>query len=168
MKYARQNHLAGVFEDATAEGWLAVVEAVRKYDSSRPTNFAGYVNSCVKYAIWNFFKKNRRKWQMEIPEITNIDGDELSFLELVPSNDPDIVSQIIAKKEFDDQIERVKEIFPKLRKKHQQVIQATIIDKQKLREVAEQMGITSQAVHNLQKRGLLSLREKMTDNCSSK
>jgi hypothetical protein len=38
--------------------------------------FAGYVESRVKYAVWNLFKRERRRWQQEVPLAGGGNGDE--------------------------------------------------------------------------------------------
>ena len=55
-KAANQNHLWVVRDDALAEGWLAVIRAVRTYDAQTGVPFPGYVDSQVRYAVWNLFQ----------------------------------------------------------------------------------------------------------------
>jgi RNA polymerase sigma factor (sigma-70 family) len=162
MKYAKQSHLAAIFEDAQSEGYLAVVEAVRSYNPAKKIHFAGYVDSRVKYAIWNFFKKNKRRWQKEIPDTATFDGEEISILELLPINDQDFSEEIAAAIELKAQISKTKKILSELSAKQQKVINLTVFKEKQLKEAAQEMGITPQAVYNLQKRGLRNLKDKLS------
>jgi RNA polymerase sigma factor (sigma-70 family) len=64
--YCQAAHLQILGEDAAAVARLAVVTAVRTFVAERGVAFSAYVANRVKYALWNFFKKERHRWQRTI------------------------------------------------------------------------------------------------------
>ncbi|SFM14420.1 RNA polymerase sigma factor [Pelosinus propionicus] len=151
-KYAHQAHLRTITEEAEAQAWLAVVQAVKSYDGNSGVHFAGYVKSKVKFAIWNLFKKERRIWQEEQLE-GGQEGEEVDFFDYLPDNAdvPGEVEERLLSHELRSFIDTLPE-------KQRQVILRTVIGQEKLTNVAAAMGITTQAVYNLRQRGFARLK----------
>jgi RNA polymerase sigma factor (sigma-70 family) len=152
-KYAYQPHLRPVAEEAEAQGWLAVVQAVKTYDEKSGVHFAGYVESRVKYAAWNLFKKERRRWQEEeLIEGGQEDEGGDPLLQL-----PDTMD-VAVEVELRFLSEELKAAVDGLPDKQRQVIQRTVLGAERLTTVAAELGITAQAVYNLRQRGLARLK----------
>lgn len=152
-KHAFQQHMRPIASEALAEGQLAVVQAVRLYDPALGVNFAGFVESRVKYAVWNMFKRERRRWQHEIPLEQGTDENELNFAEVI-SDGHDMeaeIAEVAVTKEIMDMVR----ILPE---KQCLIIFKTLIEECSLTQVARNLGITPQAAHNLRKRGLARLK----------
>ncbi|MDR1702743.1 MAG: sigma-70 family RNA polymerase sigma factor [Sporomusaceae bacterium] len=160
MKYAGQNHLRGIFDEAVSVGWLAVVEAVRSFDKTKGINFAGYVDSRVKYAIWNLFKKSRRRWQVEAAAEIGCEGDEISRFDFAESTH-DVAEYVAARMDTQKLLNAIQEHLSNLSPKQQAVIKLGVMQKVKLTDIAKQMKITPQAAFNLKNRGLGNLRNKL-------
>ena len=152
-KHARQPHLRQLGEDAEAEAWLAVVRAVRTFRAEAGVQPAGYIDSQVRYALWNLFKKERRKWQGEVAAEAG-SGDSLSVLDTMTASDntEQMVERRIDSIELQDALARLPE-------RQGQALRLTFIECRRLNEAARVMGITPQAVTNLQQRGLARLKK---------
>ena len=151
-KYAFQPHIRSIGEDAQSQGWLAVVQGIKQYDPYCGVPFAGYVESCVKYAIWNLFKGERRRWQHE----SQIDGgqeDGLTILEQLPA-EVDVASEALLRC-LSQELMTAVAVLPE---KQRLVVLRTVLEDERLRVLGEELGITIQGVYNLRKRGLTRLK----------
>ncbi|MDF2635285.1 MAG: polymerase, sigma-24 subunit, RpoE, subfamily [Pelosinus sp.] len=151
-KYAGKNHLFPIAVEAEAQGWLAVVQAVKTYDENCGVHFAGYADSKIKFAIWNLFKKERRIWQEEKLE-GGQEGEELDVFSQLSDNTD--VAQDVEERWLSRELKIAVETLPD---KQRQVILKTIIGQETLTNVAVTMGVTTQAVYNLRQRGLARLK----------
>ena len=152
LKYARQPHIWRLGDEAEAEGWLAVVRSVKTYRASAGVQVAGYIESQVKYALWNLYKKTRRRWEREcLPE-----GDEDKTGSLAGLAALQMTERLYDAKETAGEL-RI--LLASLPAKQRQAVVLTVLQGRRLAEVAAGMGISPQAVHNLQKRGLLRLKK---------
>lgn len=157
-RQAYKSHLRSLGEDALAEGWLAVAEAVKSYDRKTGVPFAGYVESKVKYALWNLFKRERRRWRHEIP--VNEGEDENSpggfRLDLQPGSAN--IEVEIELMELGQQLEAAIKALPE---RQRQALVLTMFGDNKLAEAAVGLGITAQGVHNLRQRALTRLKRQL-------
>lgn len=152
-KYAFQPHIRPIAEEAQSQGWLALVQSIKQYDACSGVPFAGYVESRVKYAIWNLFKGERRRWQQEGQLEGGQEEDGLSLLDrLVHEGD---VAREVELRYLSQELMMAVAILPD---KQRQVILRTVVGDERLTELAGEMGITAQGVYNLRKRGLARLK----------
>jgi RNA polymerase sigma factor (sigma-70 family) len=153
-KYAFQRHLRPLVSDAESEGWLAVVQAVRTYDQQCGVPFAGYVESRVKYALWNLFKRERRRWESEWLLDGGRDEEEgIGLLDTLAAN-VDVAEEV----EFQWLSKTLRQAIVELAPRQRQAIADTLFGDQSLTATARQMGVTVQAVHKLRQRGLAHLK----------
>ena len=153
-KHAYQAHVRGFAEEAVAQGWLEVVQGIRQYDETSGIQFAGYIESRVKYGIWNLFKRERRRWEHE----AQLDGggeDEngLSMLELL-ADGADVAGEVERRWIAEELIAAVKT----LPSTQGQVIVRTVLGHEKLATIGMELGITPQGVYNLRQRGFNRLK----------
>jgi RNA polymerase sigma factor (sigma-70 family) len=160
-KYAHKAHLRPIAEEAEAQGWLAMVQAVKSYDETSGVHFAGYVDSKVKFAIWNIFKKERRIWQGEQLESGQGEEEVDSFAQLPDKTD---IAGEVEERWLSHELKTAVETLPD---KQRQVIVRTIIGQETLTNVAATLGITVQAVYNLRQRGLARLKSLCSGMYSS-
>ncbi len=160
-KYANQPHVAAIKEEATAEGWLAVAAAVRNYDTAAGVRFAGYVESRVKYAVWNLFKRERRRWQQEMLLAGGGSDDE-------KSEAPGLLELLAAADNVEGEVEArfttktVREALVKLPDKQRVAVVKTLLGQAQLADIAAELGVTPQAVYGLRQRGLARLRKELS------
>ncbi|GMB01676.1 sigma-70 family RNA polymerase sigma factor [Pelosinus sp. IPA-1] len=152
-KHANKPHLRPIVEEATAQGWLAVVQAVKSYDEKCGVHFAGYVDSKVKFAIWNLFKKERRRWQEEVLLEGAAEDEELDAFAQLP--DKTNVAQEVELEWLSQQLMTAVAALPD---KQRQVILQTVVERGTLKDAAVKLGITVQAVFNLRQRGVARLK----------
>ncbi|SDF79372.1 sigma-70 family RNA polymerase sigma factor [Sporolituus thermophilus] len=154
-KLAYQPHIRAVAEEARAEGWLALVRAVKTYDPASGVPVAGYIESRVKYAVWNLFKRERRRWQGEQPLAAEGD-DAPNLLERLDSG-CDVAAAVETKLLAAAALREL----ACLSERQQQVILATVVAPGRLADVATRLGVSVQAVHSLRRRGLAQLRARL-------
>lgn len=152
-RYAGKAHLRPLAEEAEAQGWLAVVQAVTSYDETCGVHFAGYVDSKVKFAVWNLFKKERRRWQEEDLLAGSQEREGLDAFDQLP--DKADVAQEVEGKWLSEELMTAVKTLPV---KQQRVVVETIIGNKRLIDVAVELGVTVQAVYNLRQRGLMRLK----------
>lgn len=152
-KHVFQAHLRPLYEDAQAEAWLAVAEAVGTYDGSGGVPFAGYVAGRVRYAVWNLFKRERRRWQTELPAGDDDDGMPIRLELFADSVD---VAAEAERRYLRDGLRRA---IGRLPERQRQAVVLTLLDNHSLSEAARRLGVTAQAVHSLRKRGLERLKK---------
>ncbi|HWR45801.1 sigma-70 family RNA polymerase sigma factor [Sporomusa sp.] len=162
-KYANQPHLAGIKEEAAAEGWLAVAAAVRTYDQATGVRFAGYAESRVRYAVWNLFKRERRRWQQEITLTGGSTGGE-------EHEGPGLLDTLASASNVESEVEAksteavVKQALRTLPDKQRVAIVKTLLGEAQLAEVAAELGTSPQAVYGLRQRGLARLKKELDKN----
>ncbi|MEN6414802.1 MAG: sigma-70 family RNA polymerase sigma factor [Veillonellales bacterium] len=157
-KQARQPHLRTIAEDAEAEAWLAVVQAVKTYRPSVGVPVAGYIESKIKYALWNLFKCQRRNWQREVLLSDREDRKEGGLsLELIPD------SRNVAQEAENHWLEReMRQAIEELPVRQRQVVVLALLGDSSLTALARQLDVTVQAVHNLKQRGLTRLKRRFS------
>jgi len=158
-KYANRPHLAGIRDEAAAEGWLAVAAAVRTYDQAMGVRFAGYVESRVKYAVWNLFKRERRRWQQETSLDAGGSGDD-------DNETPNLMAALAAAGDVAGEVDAkftagaVRQAVALLPDKQRLAVR-TLLDEARLNDVAAELGVSPQAVYNLRRRGLARLKKEL-------
>jgi RNA polymerase sigma factor (sigma-70 family) len=153
-KYAFQAHIRSIAEEAEAQGWLEVIEGIRQYDEKSGVQFAGYMESRVKYGIWNLFKRERRRWENEAQlEGSSQEEDGLAMLAQL-ADSTDVAGEV----ELRWLSKEIMAGIGALPTKQQRVIVRTVLQEESLTCVAAELGITPQGVYNLRQRGLASLK----------
>ena len=153
-KRAGLSHLAAIREEAAAEGWLALVQAIRDYDPRRGVPFAVYAERRVAYRIWNLFKRERCRWQHEQPLAG--DGAETgpeAWLERLTADDN--VEAMAVRNEQQAQLQRALLALPP---RQLQAVTATLLTERKQTDLAAEWGVSRQAVQAMCRRALAQLR----------
>jgi len=154
-KQAGQGHLAGIREEAEGEGWLALAQAVKDYDPARRVPFAGFAARCVAYRLWNVFKKERRRWQVETPLVSESEDEAGSAAaDRLPA--PDDVAGEAERRELRDELRQAVLTLPA---RQRQVVAATVLGERRLLDLAVEWDVSVQAVHATRKKALARLRQ---------
>lgn len=154
-KHARPAHMQSIAAEAEAEGWLAVTQAIRAYDKATGVPFAGYAESRVRFAVWNLFKREKRRWQQEVLADGGSQGEE---------EDGDYFAAQAARDDTAGEVEtrllagELAEALQQLSERQRTIILQTIVYGYGLTELSRDSGITPQAVYNLRQRGLTRLK----------
>jgi len=152
-KYAFQPHIRPIAEEAQSQGWLALVQGIRKYDEGSGIPFAGYMESQVKYAVWNLFKRERRRWEQEIQLEGEQEEDGFALLTQLSAG-IDVAFEVEIRW-LSTELTRAVATLPS---KQAEVIMRTVVEGEALTKVAAELGITPQGIYNLRKRGLTRLK----------
>lgn len=152
-KYAFQPHIRPIADEAESQGWLAVMQGIRQYDEHCGVQFAGFIESRVKYGIWNFFKRERRRWQNEAQLDSGSDEDGLAMLDQL-ADGTDVAGEV----EFQWLSGELMTAVTVLPDKQRMVIMRTVLGEERLTAIAGELGITTQGVYNLRQRGLARLK----------
>ncbi len=154
-KLAYQSHLRPIAEEAMSIGFLTVVEGVKIYNDSMGVPFEGYIQSKLKFAMWNLFKRERGRWEKEY-SVEVQQGEDLSLLErLVAGVDIELE---IEQKLLTEELMRWIEFLPK---KQRQAVLLTLVFEKGLTETSKLLNISPQAVFSLRNRGIAKLRKSM-------
>lgn len=156
-KQARQAHLAPLREEAEAEGWLAVAQAVKQYREDLGIPFAGYAAQCIRYRVWNLFKRERRRWSKEV---LLAEEDETAEGTFPPASLASLAvpADVAAQAETALLTAAVRQVLTELPEKQRLAVVETLLHGRKLTDLAGLWGTTPQAVYNFRKRGLASLK----------
>lgn len=155
-RQAYQPHLRSLGDDALAEAWLAVIEGVKSYDFSAGVHFAGFVESKVKFALWNLFKRERRRWQQELL-ITEGEDSEFQSFRLDMLAGPANIEQEVEMAELGRELRAEIAVLPE---RQRQAMLLTLLGDSKLGEAALELKVTAQAVYNLRQRALTRLKKQ--------
>ena len=150
-KHAFQPHLRPLVEEAQAQGWLAVTEAVKSYDKATNVPVAGYIESRVRFALWNLFKRERRRWQNEVAIDSGGDTEEEGGGLLAVLATADDVQGLVERHEIGRELTQALAALPE---RQRLAIAYTVIGEMRLQEAACHLGVSLQAVHSLRQRGL--------------
>lgn len=153
QKHANQAHVRVIYEEAKAEAWLAATQAIRLYDARNGVPVAGFIESRVKYAVWNLFKREKRRWQKEAFLDDGGEEGEYALLSMLP-DDVDVEREVEGKVLG----EEIQTALAHLPAKQRLVVLRTVLEGFSLTEVACEMGVTAQAIYNLRQRGLERLK----------
>lgn len=157
-KQAFQPHLRPLAEEAQAQGWLAIAEGVKTYDPASGVPVAGYLESKVKYALWNLFKKERRRWQTEVAfEQGGDEKDDAGGLLAVLAA-ADNVEELLEQQEIRSELSQALTDLPE---RQRLAIVYTVLQGMSLNQAAQQLGVSLQAVHSLRQRGFSRLKKML-------
>lgn len=137
----------GSIEDSESEAWLIIVSAVGTYDAGARVPLAGYLESKIKYGMFNLWRQQKKRQE-------HLVNDDL--LERMPSKDNPQME--IEQKEG---LESISELIDQLTPKQRFVIIHNVINGYKLEYIAKVLGITIQAVCQIKKRGLARLKNNL-------
>lgn len=150
-KSAGRPHLRSIYEEALGAAYESFIEAVQTYDAQLGVPFAGFAKAKVHFALWNLFKRERRRWQNECA--LNAEGDEANTFVCDEVRIEEKVERKILAQELFCLIDR-------LPAKQRQAILLTVVSGMGLTEAGRLLGVTPQAVFNLKKRAIQELKRQ--------
>lgn len=154
-KMARQQHVRPIYEEAVCAGQLALVEAIREYSLEQGVSFSAFAYQKVKFAVWNLFKKERRRWQMELSLSTET-GEESTLADFI-SDSYDFTAAVESGQIFEVVCRKI-ELLPE---KQRRVLKLLFMEGKNLTQAANGLGVSVQAVASLRNRALKRLKEMM-------
>ena len=142
------------FEDLVQDGILIVLESMDTFDPTKGVPFAAYVNS---YLRWYYLKtyKYIRKYDLSLDR----EGEEGKIIEVIDTG-IDIEGDYF--KKYD--LKYLNSVMAELTERERQVIYQYYFKKQKLKDVAQALGITERTATNLKFRAITKLRQKFKED----
>ena len=142
------------FEDLVQDGILIVLESIDTFKPEKGVPFAAYVNS---YLRWYYLKtyKYIRKNDLSLDQ----EGEEGKIIEVIDTG-IDIEGDYF--KKYD--LKYLKSIMAELTEREREVINHYYFKGQKLKDVAQALGITERTATNLKYRAVTKLRQKFKED----
>ncbi|MGI6531767.1 MAG: RNA polymerase sporulation sigma factor SigE [Bacillota bacterium] len=162
---ARKFENTGVgIEDLVSIGTIGLIKAVNTFDIGKNIKLATYASRCIENEILMFLRRHQRTKEVYLddPLNTDWDGNELSWLDVLPASEGDGVYQVL-EEETDKNL--LKAALLKLEPREQEIVTLRFgigIDRELTqKEVADKMGISQSYISRLEKRIMKKLRREL-------
>jgi len=150
-------------DDLLSIGTIGLIKAVQTFDPTKNSKLGTYAAKCIENELLMLLR-SRKKMSREVsiyePVGTDKEGNEISILDIMESNDMDVVEQLNVR----EKITKLKEIFSKtLTKREQQVLMMRYGvfggHEKTQREIAQNLNISRSYVSRIEKGALQKLKE---------
>ncbi len=151
-------------EDLISIGTIGLIKAVNTFRPEKKIKLATYASRCIENEILMFLRRHQRAKEVYLddPLNTDWDGNELSWLDVLPATEGDGVYQIL---EEETEKDLLKAALGKLEPREQEIVTLRygIGTERELtqKEVADKMGISQSYISRLEKRIIKKLRHEM-------
>lgn len=155
-------------EDLISIGTIGLIKAISTFNYDRGNRLATYAARCIENELLMYLrskKKTSREISLYEPIGTDKEGNQISLLDIVESEERDVVETI----ELSGNTEKLYEFIPKiLNKREREIIMLRYgLYNQKpitQREIADKIGISRSYVSRIEKKALEKLRENFERN----
>jgi len=162
---ARKFENTGVgIEDLVSIGTIGLIKAVNTFDLGKNIKLATYASRCIENEILMFLRRHQRAKEVYLddPLNTDWDGNELSWLDVIPATEGDGVYQVL---EEETEKDLLKAALTKLEPREQEIVNLRygLGSGRELtqKEVADKMGISQSYISRLEKRIMKKLRREL-------
>ena len=162
---ARKFENTGVgIEDLVSIGTIGLIKAVNTFDLGKNIKLATYASRCIENEILMFLRRHQRAKEVYLddPLNTDWDGNELSWLDVIPATEGDGVYQVL---EEETEKDLLKAALTKLEPREQEIVNLRygLGTGRELtqKEVADKMGISQSYISRLEKRIMKKLRREL-------
>lgn len=149
-------------EDLISIGTIGLIKAINTYNAKKGSRLVTYASRCIENELLmrlRHERKESREISLYEPIGTDREGNEISLLDIISSDDEEILSEYIAS----DCIKHISKVFNKVLDKREQTV---IIMRYGLnqtppasqRDIAALLGISRSYVSRIEKKALLKLR----------
>ncbi len=151
-------------EDIVSIGSIGLIKAINSFKGDKNIKIATYASKCIENEILMYLRKvNRQKREVSIDEPVNVDvdGNELSFLDLVSTDDnaPHMEIEKLTEKQI------LWQILDRLssREKEIMILRFGLLgqDEKTQKEVADDLGISQSYISRLEKRIVNQIKKEM-------
>lgn len=147
-------------EDLISIGTIGLIKAIESYSTGKGTKLATYAARCIENEILmhlRSLKKTKKDVSLYDPIGQDRDGNEISLLDVLKSEDEDIVDMI----EKSNELENIAQHLHVLDDRERQVIISrfglNMQPERTQREIAKKLGISRSYVSRIEKRALMKL-----------
>ncbi len=147
-------------DDLISIGTIGLIKGIDSFKPDKNIKITTYIAKCSENEILMFFRANK-KFNGDISLNDNVgvdkDGNEISLIDVVQSNDEDIVTTILK----NNDLELLSQYFSSLSKRERDIIQKRYglndSDEFTQKEIAKELKISRSYVSRLEKRALAKL-----------
>ena len=152
-------------EDMISIGVIGLIKAINTYDISKGHRLVTYAARCIENEVLMFFRASKKSAQdvsMNEPIDTDKDGNEIHLLDILGTQETDLIKKI-------EQKENIKRIYEELEKMEMNKEKKTLIMRYGLygrepmtqKEVAKKLHISRSYVSRIEKKALMLLKSKI-------
>lgn len=157
-------------EDLISIGTIGLMKAIATYKENYGSRLATYAARCIDNELLMHFrakKKTSREVSLYEPIGTDKEGNQINLLDIVESEEPDVVEEL----EKERQTRKMMELVPLVLNERERFIISQrygLYDKKPMtqREIAAALGISRSYVSRIEKRALEKLRKNFQDDKS--
>ncbi len=168
-------HIVKKYEDKTTNsddlisiGTIGLIKGIDSYNKDKGVKLTTYAAKCIENEILMYFRSNKKNNNViSLNDIIakTIDGNEISLIEMIETDDEDISKKI----ELKDNIENLKKYLNVLNKRELKIIKMRYglmgEEEKTQKEIADTMNISRSYVSRIEKRALIKiLREFIKNN----
>lgn len=154
-------------EDLISIGTIGLIKAVMTFDTDRGSKLATYAARCIDNELLMYFRAKRklaRDISLYEPIGTDKEGNQISLLDVVESEEPDVVERIELRKN----VEKIYKVLPEVLNHREREI---IVWRyglyncrvQTQREIAKRIGISRSYVSRIEKHALEKLKKSLCE-----
>lgn len=155
-------------EDLISIGTIGLMKAIATYKENYGSRLATYAARCIDNELLMHFrarKKSARDVSLYEPIGTDKEGNQINLLDIVESEEPDIVEELEKKR----QMQKMLALIPVVLTEREQMIVSKrygLYGKKPMtqREIAAALAISRSYVSRIEKRALEKLRKKFSDD----
>lgn len=147
-------------DDLISIGTIGLIKGIDSYNSSKKIKITTYVAKCIENEILMYFRANKKfSGNISLNETIGLDkdGDEISLLDVLPSNDEDLPTQIFKQMNIEALNRYLKVLSP--RERDIVIKRYGLFKEEELtqKEIAKFLGISRSYVSRIEKRALTKL-----------
>ena len=149
-------------QDLISIGTIGLIKAILSYDTNKNSKLATYAAKCIENELLMMFrtkKKHSREVSIYEPIGTDKEGNEISLLDILKQDQPDIVEEMDNKENIGQLQEIIDECLNQ-REKEIILLRYGLITGKEItqREIGEYFGISRSYISRIEKKALLKLR----------
>ena len=154
-------------EDLLSIGTVGLIKAVNTFKADFGSRFATYAIRCIDNEMLMHFR-GKRKTRGEVslfePIGTDKEGNQISLLDIVESDEPDILEKIELHKNVEKIYRKLPEVLNE-REKEIIILRYGLYNKkvQTQREIANRIGISRSYVSRIEKHALEKLKKSLNE-----
>ena len=154
-------------EDLISIGTIGLIKAVTTFDAERGSRLATYAARCIDNELLMYLRAKRkvsREISLYEPIGTDKEGNQISLLDIVESDEPDILEKI----ELHKNVEKIYRKLPEVLNEREIeiiILRYGLYNKkvQTQREIANRIGISRSYVSRIEKHALEKLKKSLNE-----
>lgn len=154
-------------EDLISIGTIGLIKAVNTYDAAKGSRLVTYASRCIENELLMRLRQERkesREVSLYEPIGTDKEGNEISLMDIISSEDENILGNII----ISEHIKQLSGIYSSILDAREQKVIAMrygLLNNNEMtqKDIAKILGISRSYVSRIEKKALLKLRSALTE-----